>query len=126
MNSILQAAAATAAAAVVAAGPVWVGKFASSGALPAPWRVVQIDKKTKPTTYRLATVSGVAAVEARANDSMALLARPLSVNLAATPILCWRWLVDAPVARGDMTVARIKIQLERSIHSVHRRDKQGD
>ncbi len=25
------------------------------------------------------------------------------MNLAATPILCWRWLVDAPVARGDMT-----------------------
>ena len=82
---------------------MWVGKFAGSGALPAPWRVVQIDKKTKPTIYRLATVAGVAAVEARANDSMALLARPLSVDLAATPILCWRWLVDAPVARGDMT-----------------------
>ncbi len=83
--------------------PLWVGKFAGSGNLPAPWRVVQIDKKTKPTTYRLATVAGVAAVEARANDSMALLARPLTVNLAETPILCWRWLVDAPVARGDMT-----------------------
>ena len=93
-----------AAALLVAAGsPVWIGKFAGSGALPAPWRVVQIDKRTKPTTYRLATVAGVPAVEARANDSMALLARPLSVDLAATPILCWRWLVDAPVARGDMT-----------------------
>ena len=95
----------TAAATAVIAGsaPVWVGKFAGTGALPAPWRVVQIDRKTRPTTYRLATVAGVAAVEARANDSMALLARPLSVNLSATPILCWRWLVDAPVARGDMT-----------------------
>ena len=93
-----------AAAALVAAGsPAWIGKFPGSGAVPPPWRVVQIDKKTKPTTYRLATVAGVAAVEARANDSMALLARPLSVDLAATPILCWRWLVDAPVARGDMT-----------------------
>ena len=103
MNAIIQATAAAAAAALVTAGPVWVGKFAGSGALPAPWRVVQIDKKTKPTTYRLATVSGVAAVEARANDSMALFARPLSVDLSATPILCWRWLVDAPVARGDLT-----------------------
>ena len=93
-----------AAAALVAAGsPAWIGKFPGSGAVPPPWRVVQIDKKTKATTYRLATVAGVAAVEARANDSMALLARPLSVDLAATPILCWRWLVDAPVARGDMT-----------------------
>ena len=101
MNAALQAAAA---ATLVAAGnSVWIGKFTGSGALPAPWRVVQINKKSKMTTYRLATVAGVTAVEARANDSMALLARPLSVNLAATPILCWRWLVDAPVARGDMT-----------------------
>ena len=34
---------------------------------------------------------------------MALLARPVTVNLAVTPILCWRWLVDAPVARANMT-----------------------
>ncbi|MEO8141223.1 MAG: DUF3047 domain-containing protein [Sphingomicrobium sp.] len=94
---------ATIAALIVAGSPVWIGKFTGSGALPAPWRVVQIDKKTKATTYRIATVAGVPAVEARANASMALFARPLSVNLAATPILCWRWLVDAPVARGDMT-----------------------
>lgn len=101
MNILLLGVAA--AALVAGSAPVWVGKFTGSGALPAPWRVVQIDKKTKPTKYRMATVAGVAAVEARSNDSMALLARPLSVNLAETPILCWRWLVDAPVARGDMT-----------------------
>ncbi len=69
MNAVLLGFAATA---LVAGGaPVWIGKFAGSGNLPAPWRVVQIDKKTKPTMYRLATVAGVAAVEARANDSMA-------------------------------------------------------
>jgi hypothetical protein len=34
---------------------------------------------------------------------MALLARPIAVDLGKTPVLCWRWLVDAPVARGDMT-----------------------
>lgn len=89
---------------LIAAGDaVWIGKFAGSGAVPAPWRVVQIDKKIKPTSYRLATIAGVTAVEARANGSMALLARPLTVDLAATPILCWRWFVDAPIARGDMT-----------------------
>ena len=100
MKTVLVAILATA---IAAEGPIWVGKFAGTGAPPAPWRVVQIDKKTKPTIYRLATVAGVAAVEARANDSMALFARPLSVDLTATPILCWRWLVDAPIARGDMT-----------------------
>lgn len=89
---------------LVAAGEaVWVGRFSGTGAIPAPWRVVQIDKKLKPTTYRVDTVAGVGAVEARANASMALLARPLTVDLQATPILCWRWLVDAPVTRGDMT-----------------------
>ena len=99
MNPLLLAAAAL----VAAGGPVWVGQFTGSGALPAPWRVVQIDKKTKPTAYRMATVAGVTAVEARANDSMALFARPLSVDLSSTPVLCWRWFVEAPVARGDMT-----------------------
>jgi len=96
-------AAASVAVLAAAAGPVWVGKFGDSGAPPAPWRVVQLDKKVKSTSYRLATVEGVSAVEARADNSMALLARPVTVNLAVTPILCWRWLVDAPVARANMT-----------------------
>jgi hypothetical protein len=34
---------------------------------------------------------------------MALLARPISVNLFATPVLCWRWFIDSPVANADMT-----------------------
>lgn len=102
MRLILIAAAGIARAAA-AAGPVWVGKFSGSGAPPTPWRVVQLDKKVNPTRYRVAVVEGVSAVEARADNSMALLARPLSVDLAATPILCWRWLVDAPVAKADMS-----------------------
>lgn len=91
------------AAALLLAGPVHVGTFGGSGAPPAPWRVVQLSKKVPPTAYRLATVADVRAVEARADASMALLARPIAIDLAATPILCWRWFIDAPVARGDMT-----------------------
>ena len=52
-------AAASVAVLAAAAGPVWVGKFGDSGAPPAPWRVVQLDKKVKSTSYRLATVEGV-------------------------------------------------------------------
>lgn len=90
---------------LLAAGvaPLWVGRFASSGTPPAPWRVVRLNKTTQPTDYRVASVRGVQAVEARSHSAMALLARPIVVNLAATPVMCWRWLVDAPVARGDMT-----------------------
>lgn len=81
--------------------PVWVGKFGGSGASPS-WRTITVGK-TKPTVFRQTTVAGVAAIEARADSSMALYARPLVVDLAATPILCWRWRIDAPVAKGDMT-----------------------
>jgi hypothetical protein len=82
---------------------VRVGDFSGSGAPPAPWRVVQIGRKAPPTSYRRSTVAGVAAIEARAQGSMALLARPLAVDLSATPVLCWRWFVDAPIAKADMT-----------------------
>lgn len=87
---------------LLSATPLWVGRFPNSGAVPAPWRVVPLGK-VKPTTYRPATIDGVAAIEARANGGMALLARPLTVDLAATPILCWLWRIDAPVAKGDLT-----------------------
>jgi hypothetical protein len=85
-----------------AAAPVWVGRFSGEGSPPAPWQVVRLGNKAPPTSYRLRTVAGVGAIEARATRSMALLARPVRVDLARTPILCWRWLVDAPVAKADL------------------------
>jgi len=91
------------AALALAAAPAWVGRFSGTGAPPAPWRVVALGKGVKPTSYRVAAVTGVTAVEARADKSMALLARPIAVDLSKTPILCWKWLVDGPVAKADMT-----------------------
>lgn len=85
------------------ASPVWVGRFSGTGSPPAPWQVVQISRKVPPTRYRQANIGGVAAIEARAERSMALLARPISVDLSATPVLCWRWFVDGPVPSADMT-----------------------
>jgi hypothetical protein len=86
------------------AEPVWVGRFApADDGLPPPWRVVQLDQDIPPTRYRLREWDGVAAVEAHAVKSMALLARPLDIDLAATPVLCWRWRIDAPLKSADMT-----------------------
>lgn len=82
--------------------PVWVGRFPEPGPPPAPWRVVRPGGKAPPTRYRVVEVNGVRAIEATADASMALLARPVSIDLNATPVLCWRWLVDAPVKAGDM------------------------
>lgn len=91
------------AAALTTAGPVWIGRFDGSGALPAPWRVVRLSKSVPPTLYRGTVIDGVNAIEATANSSMALLARPVTVDLGKTPALCWRWRIDAPVARADIT-----------------------
>ncbi len=84
------------------AAPVWVGRFSGEGPPSAPWQIVRIGKRAPLTAYRRAKILGAGAIEARADKSMALLARPLRVDLARTPILCWRWLVDAPVTRADL------------------------
>ncbi|MBL8396707.1 MAG: DUF3047 domain-containing protein [Candidatus Accumulibacter sp.] len=88
----------------LAAETVWVGRFDDAGsAIPAPWRSEQIDPRVPPTIYRLRKWDGVVAVEAHARRSMALLGRPLSIDLQKTPVLCWQWRIDAPVAGADMT-----------------------
>lgn len=86
------------------ADPLWVGRFTSAdGDLPVPWKVVQLDRNVPPTRFRLREWDGVMAIEAHAVKSMALLARPLEVDLAMTPVLCWRWRIDAPLKTADMT-----------------------
>jgi hypothetical protein len=85
------------------AEPLWVGRFLpEKGGIPAPWQVQRLDDKVPPTRYRLREWDGVHAVEAQAVNSMALLARPLQVDLAKTPVLCWRWRIDAPLKSADM------------------------
>lgn len=82
--------------------PTWVGHFSNPGAPPPPWRMVKMSSE-RPTSYRVAVVAGRAAIEATVDNSMSLLARPVSVDLAKTPVLCWRWYVDGPVKKADMT-----------------------
>lgn len=81
----------------------WVGRFDGLvGDPPEPWRIERLDARVEATRYTLRLWDGVAAIEAQATASMALLARPLNVDLRRTPILCWQWRVDAPVAAADM------------------------
>lgn len=99
------AGAASGTAAASASGGSVVGRFdgAEGEPPPPPWWIVQLSDKVQPTRYRLRRWDGVAAVEARATGSMALLARPLAVDLARTPVLCWRWRVAAPLKTADLT-----------------------
>lgn len=70
--------------------------------VPAPWQIVQLDKKISPTHYQVTRWDGVTAIEATADHSMALLARPVEIDLNRTPVMCWRWRVDAPLVKADM------------------------
>jgi len=81
----------------------WVGRFDGADiAVPAPWRLLQLDKRVPPTQYRIKLWDGIPAIEATADGSMTLLARPVEVDLSRTPILCWSWRVDAPLVNADM------------------------
>ncbi len=75
---------------------------ATISAPPAPWRLVRFDEKIPATQYRVREWDGVTGIEAVADKSMALLARPVRVDLAATPMLCWRWRIDATLTHADM------------------------
>lgn len=89
--------------AMVQAQVVDVGRMTPElTAIPAPWKRVQLSEKIPPTQYQLREWEGVMAIEATANASMALLARPLEIDLKQTPMLCWRWRVDAPLIHADM------------------------
>jgi hypothetical protein len=39
----------------------------------------------------------------RSERSLSMLARPIAVDLRATPVLCWRWRIDAPLRSADLT-----------------------
>jgi len=69
----------------------------------AGWKSVRINKKIPATKFRAKIIQGVSAVEAYAHKSMALFARPVEVNLARTPILCWRWRVSNVVKTANIT-----------------------
>lgn len=80
--------------------PVWVGRFDRGLA---PWQEVRLGAKLLPNTFTLRAWDGLAALEVQSAGSMSLLARPITLDLTRTPVLCWRWRVDAPLKSADMT-----------------------
>lgn len=70
--------------------------------LPEPWQLIQFNQKIPATHYRVIDWDGVGAIEATAAGSMALLARPVEINLQQTPVLCWRWRVEHALINADM------------------------
>ena len=79
--------------------PVWIGLFDRE---PNAWREVQLNAQLARNTYARRDWDGVPALEVRSQRSMSLLARAVDVDLAATPVLCWRWRIDAPLVAADL------------------------
>lgn len=82
---------------------VWVGRFERDLA---PWQEVRLNDKLRPNQFTLREWDGASALEVRSSGSMSLLARPLQVDLQRTPVLCWRWRIDAPLKSADLTQRR--------------------
>ncbi len=81
-------------------GTVRVGMFGDGLAA---WREVSLKPELRRNLFRLRDWDGAAAVEVRSEAGMSLLARPIDVDLAATPILCWRWRIERRLERADLT-----------------------
>lgn len=89
----------TAAPPAGAATTVWIGRFSDGiGA----WREIQLDQKVARNTFRVREWDGVRAVEVVSTRAMSLLARPVEIDLRATPVMCWRWRIDAPLVKSDL------------------------
>ncbi len=95
--------AAGASAAVTAPGDParvqWVGRFDSELL---PWQEIRLKSGLRPNAFRWVQWEGVKALEVNSQASMSLMARPIAVDLNATPVLCWRWRIDASLSRADM------------------------
>lgn len=90
-----------AAAADGARGPA---RFSSAGGeLPGSWQPLHFAKIERATEYRLEREPGTKTfvVAARADDSAGGLVHRVRIDLAATPVLRWRWKVSGVLAGGD-------------------------
>ena len=81
------------------ASVVWIGQFHADDG---PWQEIRLRKDIQPNRFERRNWEGVQALEVQSQASMSLMARPLSIDLSATPVLCWRWRVDAVIATADM------------------------
>lgn len=67
------------------------------------WQHVRLDEKIAANRFETTLWDGVPAVKVHSDASMSLLARTINIDLSLTPLLCWRWRIDAPLKSADMT-----------------------
>jgi hypothetical protein len=70
--------------------------------LPAPWRIVTVQKIPRHTRYAVKENDGRRAVRADADASYANVVHPLNAEIGSTPILRFAWRVDQFPERSDL------------------------
>lgn len=68
------------------------------GAAVAPWEPWLVLRGNTPTTYRVAEVDGVAALEAEAVEGGSGMVRKIRIDPRNQPVMQWRWRVPLPEA----------------------------
>jgi len=71
--------------------------------VPQDWQEIKLNDTLKPNQFQFRTSGGSQLVEIESKGSMSLLARPISVDLDKTPVLCWRWRVNRVLETADMS-----------------------
>ncbi len=83
-----------------AAAATWIGRFDAGLA---PWAEQRFQADRPANTWALRRWDGVDALEVRSQASMSLMARAVEVDLARTPVLCWRWRIERALETADLT-----------------------
>ena len=70
----------------------------------AGWREQRLGRQLKPNQFeQVQQDAAPPLLRVRSDASMSLWARALDADLERTPLLCWRWRIDAPLQSADLT-----------------------
>lgn len=71
------------------------------GALPQGWQRIRLNDRKTPTLWSLESDGGTTVLAAHARASVSLVMRSASIDLRRTPMVAWRWKIDAHPAEAD-------------------------
>jgi hypothetical protein len=86
--------------AIVAVGPF--SSASAGGEFPDGWKPLIFPKILRHTLYELVQDEGITVVRATSDAAASGLVREVNIDLAAYPILRWRWKVSDVIAGGDV------------------------
>lgn len=71
------------------------------GPLPRGWQRIPLNERKTPTDWSLEADDGVTVLAAHARASVSLVMRAASIDPRRTPVVAWRWKIDAHPAEAD-------------------------